>query len=268
MSQVSLTTARAEGSWLKKGLCMLAVAMIGAALVAPVYSQTAGPATASAQGKTPELHVAVWAVPPFIMGQNGSLTGFSIELWDAIAALLRVKTSYQNVHDASALEDAMRSKEADLTVTPVFITSARDEVFDFSYPIMEAGPQIMLRGTGERAQTANPLSDLLLLLFSRTTALWLGVALLIVLIPAHLIWLLDRRSQDGIASNRSYYRGIFEVIYWGLLALTSQAQTMPSQWAARALSICWMDIRRCGFRCAIYRPANREADRSADSRRH
>ena len=197
MSQLSLTTERAEGSWLKKGLCVLAVAMIGAALAAPAYSQTASPATASAQGKTSELHVAVWAVPPFIMKQNGSLTGFSIELWVAIAALLRVKTSYQIVPDASALEDAMRCKRADLTVTPVFITSARDEVFDFSYPIMEAGLQVMVRGTGETAQTANPLWDLLRLLFSRMTAVWLGVALILVLIPAHLIWLLDRRDRTA-----------------------------------------------------------------------
>ncbi len=41
-------------------------------------------------------------------------------------------------------------------------------------------------------------------------------------------------------SNRNYFPGIFEVIYWGLSSLTSQAQTMPRQWVARALSIFWM----------------------------
>ena len=200
------------------------------------------------------------------MEQNGTLTGFSVDLWNAIAARLKVKTSYQIVPDVGRLEEAMRSKSADLTVS-LFITSARDEVFDFSIPTLQAGLQIMVRDTGEKAQTANPLSDLLRLLFSRTTVVWLGVALLLVLIPAHLIWLLERRHQDSMLSNRNYFPGIFEALYWGISSLTSQAQTMPHQWVARVLSNL-LDVRRRGFRCALYRPANRDPDRPADSRRY
>ena len=65
----------------------------------------------------------------------------------------------------------------------MFIMSARDEVFDFSYPTLEAGLQIMVRDTHQAAATANPLWDLLRLIFSRTTVAWLGMALLLVLIP-------------------------------------------------------------------------------------
>ncbi len=224
---------------LKKFLCTLAAALIGVVIAAPAYSQTPTSPAASAQGEAPELRVAAIIVPPTVMEQNGTLTGFSIDLWNAIAARLKVKTNYQIVPDVSHLEEAMRSKSADLTVG-LFITSARDEVFDFSIPTIQAGLQILVRDTGENAQTTNPLSDLLRLLFSRTTLLWFGMALLIVLIPAHAIWFLDRRQQDSMLSNRNYFPGIFEVIYWGLSSLTSQAQTMPRQWLARALSIFWM----------------------------
>lgn len=89
------------------------------------------------------------------MEQNGSLTGFSIEPWDAIVARLKLKTSYQIMPYGSALEDAMRSKSAALTVALVPITSARDEAFDFSYPILEAALQIMVRDTGDTVRTAN-----------------------------------------------------------------------------------------------------------------
>jgi polar amino acid transport system substrate-binding protein len=220
---------------------MLAVALIGIALAAPVYSQTTGSATGSAQGEIPEIRVAAIIAPPITMEQNGNLTGFAVDLWNAIAARLKVKTSYQIMPDVNHLEEAMRSKNVDL-ILGVFITSARDEVFDFSIPTLQAGLQIMVRDTGEKAGTANPLSDLLRLLFSRTTLLWLGVALLIVLIPAHLIWFLDRRDPDGMLSNRNYFPGIFEAIYWGLSSLTSQAQTMPHQWVARAISNFWMFV--------------------------
>jgi polar amino acid transport system substrate-binding protein len=218
---------------------MLMVAMIGAVRATPVYPQTAGSSAASAQVETPELRVAAYVTPPGVIEQNGTLTGFSVDLWNAIAARLKVKTSYQIVPDVSHLEEALRSKNADLTLA-LFITSARDELFDFSIPTLQAGLQIMVRDTGERAQTANPLLDLLRLLFSRTTVLWLGMALLIVLIPAHVIWFLDRRQEDSMLSNRNYFPGIFEVIYWGLSSLTSQAQTMPHHWVARAFSIFWM----------------------------
>ena len=108
--------------------------------------------------------MAGFIAPPSVMEQNGTLTGFSVDLWNAIAARLKVKTSYQIMPDVSHLEEAMRSKNADLTLG-LFITSARDEVFDFSIPTLQAGLQVMVRDTGEKAETASPVWDMLRLLF-------------------------------------------------------------------------------------------------------
>ncbi len=225
---------------MRKALCLLAIAMIGVVIATSAYAQTAGAPGASQPGETPEIRVAVWPIAPFVIEQNGALTGFSIELWDAIAARLKVKTRYQIMPDGATLEQAMRSQSADLTVSPIIITSARDEIFDFSYPIMEAGLQIMVRESGQAARTANPLWDLLRLLFSRTTVLWLGIAVLLVLIPAHLVWWFERRREGGLLSNRNYFPGIFEATYWAISTLTSQASDMPHQWVARTFSIFWM----------------------------
>ena len=101
---------------MKKGFRILAIALFCAAITAPAYAQTASPSAASAQGEAPELRVAAFVAPPGVMEQNGTLTGFSIDLWNAIAARLKVKTSYQIVPDVSHLEEALRSKNADLTV--------------------------------------------------------------------------------------------------------------------------------------------------------
>ena len=226
---------------MKKSLCLLLVAIISAALGAPAYSQTANPQGASSQTGTQELRVAAILVPPAVMEQNGTLSGFSVDLWDAIAARLKVKTNYQIEPDVGTLEEAMRSKKVDVILS-VFITSARDEVFDFSIPTLQAGLQILVLDTADKAGTSNPLSDLLRLLFSRTTAVWLGVALLLVLIPAHLIWFLERRHPDSMISSPNYFPGIFEVLYWGISSLTSQAQTMPHQWVARVISNFWMFV--------------------------
>ena len=224
---------------MKRGHLRLAIVIIGTALATPAYAQPASTATVSTTGGTPELHVAAFVVPPLVMEQNGSLTGFGIDLWNAIAARLKRKTIYQIAPDISALEEAMRSKTADVTLA-LFITSSRDEAFDFSYPILEAGLQIMVRDAHQTAATENPLWAMLRLMLSRTTVAWLGMALLLVLIPAHLVWLLDRRREDSAIASRNYFPGIFEAAYWALSTLTTQAEAMPRQWLARILSILWM----------------------------
>jgi polar amino acid transport system substrate-binding protein len=223
---------------LKKGFCALAVLSIVAA-AAFAYPQPAGSSSAS-QGEAPGVRAVAILAPPAVMEQNGTLTGFAIELWNAIAAQLNLKTSYQLMPDVGALEEALRSNSADVVISPPYITSARDEVFDFSFPVMDSGLQIMVLDTGQKAQTASPLWDMLRLMFSRTTVLWLGMALLLVLIPAHLVWWFERRQQTGALSSRNYFPGIFEAIYWAVSTLTSQASDMPHQWVARTFSIFWM----------------------------
>jgi polar amino acid transport system substrate-binding protein len=194
------------------------------------------------RGDGPEVRVAVNVVPPMVMEQNGALTGFSVDLWNAIATRLKVKTNYQMMPDGSAVEQALRSKSADLTPSAT-ITLARDEAFDFSYPIFETGLQVMVPETGATQVTASrltPVWDMLRLLFSRTTIEWIVVGLLLVLIPAHLVWSLERRHENGIISSRSYFPGIFQACFWGLSSLTSQSEGPPRQWLARSLSIFWM----------------------------
>lgn len=55
---------------------------------------TSVPATSHTAPDEGEVRVAVIVIPPNVIEKNGSLTGFSIDLWEAIATRLRVKTSY------------------------------------------------------------------------------------------------------------------------------------------------------------------------------
>jgi polar amino acid transport system substrate-binding protein len=166
------------------------------------------------------------------MRQDSSYTGFGIDLWNAVATQMKVKTDYRFMSDVTSLVEALRSKSVDIVGSPVTITAARDAEFDFSLPVMQAGLQVMVRDTGG-STTPNPLEDLLELLFSKTMLLWLGIALVLVLIPAHLVWLLERGREGGMIRNPKYVPGIFETMYWAVSGLTSQAQDMPHQWLAR-----------------------------------
>ena len=198
-------------------------------VVSPALTQTA-PTT---------LRVETFVVPPFVIEQDGKLTGFSIDLWEEVAARLKTKSDFRMASEVAAGFDALRSKQVDLIVSGVLITPERDKEFDFSYAILEAGQQIMVRNAGD-AIPPNPFLDLFGLLLTKTTLLWLGVAVLLMLIPAHLVWWLERRRKDGIIPTERYIPGIFHAMHWSATTLLTQAEQTPRQPLARVISFLLM----------------------------
>jgi polar amino acid transport system substrate-binding protein len=194
---------------------------------------------ALAQTDPSTLKVATRVLPPLVVEEKGALTGFSIDLWNSIAEKLKLKTDYQTAPDVRSLLDLVRTGKADLGIAAISITEERNREFDFSQPMMNAGLQIMVRGKGANAE-ANPLRDLLNLLFSPMILVWLGIAFLLILIPAHLVWLLERDHKDGIIPSRNYFPGIFYAMFWAAGTLATQADQMPRHWLARVLAVLWM----------------------------
>ncbi len=195
------------------------------------------PAPAAAQ--TEEVKVVTRILPPMVIEQKGQLGGFSIELWDKIAERLKLKTVYEPAPDVRGLLDVIRSGKAEAGISAVSITAAREREFDFSQPMLNAGLQIMVRGATQ-AGDSNPLADLIGLIFSKAFLLWIGIAALLILIPAHLVWFLERRDPNGILPSRDYYPGILYALYWAAATLATQAEQAPRQWLARVVTVLWM----------------------------
>ena len=176
------------------------------------------------------------------MQKDGQLTGFSVDLWSAIAAKLKLQTKYLTAPDVAAGLDMMRSKQADVAITPTYYTTQRDNEFDYTYPVLNAGWLVMVPETGGGGLAANPLMDLLHLIFSPGMLLWLGVGLVLLLIPAHIVWLLDRGKEDSVIPDKKYFPGIFHGMIWAGTALVSQVQQLPGRWLPRALALVWMFV--------------------------
>jgi len=192
-----------------------------------------------AQAETAKLRVATRVVPPMVVEEKGSLGGFSIEIWNSIGERLNRGTDYLVVHDVSELLKAVEEGRADLGIAAISITSERENRFDFSQPIMSAGLQILVRGAAGNV-APNPLRDLARLLFSRTILIWLGIALLLIVVPAHLIWLTERHHRDGIIPSKNYFPGIFHAMFWAAGTLATQADQMPRHWIGRIVAVLWM----------------------------
>jgi polar amino acid transport system substrate-binding protein len=188
------------------------------------------------------FRVATRIVAPFVtQDQNAppKLSGFSIELWDAIAKEMKITSTYTVEDDIDHLLGAVKTGKADLGIAAVSITAERDLAFDFSQPMFESGLQIMVPSSGE-SDGAHPIRGLFKLLFSPTMLVWLGIAAMMVLIPAHIIWLLERNHSEGIIPSKQYIPGIFHAIWWAAGTLATQADSMPRNGFARIMAVIWM----------------------------
>lgn len=207
-------------------------------LALAVLLALAGPVAAAEPA--PPVRAIAGVFPPFVMDERGKLTGFSIDLWDAVSVRMGVPTTYEVVPDTAAAFEALRTGKGDVIVTGHFYTPERDREFDFSYSILNAGQQVMVRSTGQRGGMDTPLRTYLKLVFSRTMLLWLATAVVLLVVPAHVVWLLDRRSGDVVGNDPRYVPGIFQAMAWSAEALLNQASGMPRRNLARVVAILWL----------------------------
>lgn len=187
------------------------------------------------------LRVATRVLPPLVTQEGDALSGFSIELWNAIGERLKMPARYEVAPNISALLALVREGKADLGISAISITAAREAEFDFSQPMFNAGLQIMVHGKGPEAGS-NPLLDLLRLLNPRILLMWVGIAALLIIVPAHVVFFIERRHPSMTFPTRDYFPGIFHALFWAWTALGGQAEHMPRQWLARIIAALWMFV--------------------------
>jgi polar amino acid transport system substrate-binding protein len=197
-----------------------------------------GPAVAVAQKAPTTLRVSTRIVPPFVLEENAKLTGFSIDLWESIAERLHVRQTYLQKNSVADILRSVRAKEADIGIAAISITSERDRDFDFSQPIFNGGLQILVR---DQPGSGSTLLQTVKGLFSADVLKLLGMICILVLIPAHLIWLVERnRGEAGIVGTKRYLPGIFKTVWWSAATLSTQADEMPKTYIGRFIALCWM----------------------------
>lgn len=182
------------------------------------------------------MRVATRIVSPFVIQDPDRLTGFSIDLWDEIAAQLGVQTQYSVQQTVPDLLKAVQDNQADVAIAAVSVTADRDEKVDFSHPIFESGLQILVRDTSQKSGLSATLHSI----FTPALFQLIGLMLLLILIPAHVVWFAERRHSTGMVEDRRYFPGIFHSAWWALSTLATQAEQMPKSPVGRVIAVIWM----------------------------
>ncbi len=203
-----------------------------------VASIAALPALAPKADAAPrDVTVATRELTPFMMNQGGVRSGFTVDLLNEIAKHTDWNYTFVDSGNVQGLLKAVADGRADMGASAVSITGDRAKMFDFSQPMLNAGLQI-IAPVGNTQKEQPGLVDFLKLLFSKTMVVWLWAAAVLTVVPAHIIWLLER-GDPGSMVSKSYFPGIFQAAGWGLGMLARAPFDPPQRWPIRLMTVLW-----------------------------
>ena len=113
----------------------------------------------SANAMAKQLVVGVDAnFMPFEFKVDGKLTGFDVELWDAIAKDLGLDYKWQTM-DFNGIIPALQSRSIDAAIAGITVKSEREKVVDFSYPYYDAGLIILVQADNDNISSIEDFED-------------------------------------------------------------------------------------------------------------
>lgn len=221
--------------WPLRALVVVIVTIVAFAAVA---SQ---PQPLSAQTEPPRLRVVIKPLVPFVIADGDSYRGFSIDLWQELANRMGRNYDYQFVETVKEQLDTVEQDRADIAITGISITRAREEAVDFSLPYFQAGLQIMTP-VGARAHWATPVALVLGLVESREFWTIIGVLAVLILLMGHVFWLLERRRNPDFP--QPYLRGVWEGIWYTVVTLVTvgYGDRTTRTIAGRFVAMGWMFV--------------------------
>jgi polar amino acid transport system substrate-binding protein len=190
----------------------------------------ASPRTALPTG---EIAVATRVIEPFIMEEGAQLSGFSADLWRAIAAELGLKSRFVMYKTLPELLGSVAKGETAAAIAAISITADREKTFEFSQPMFRSGLSIMVPDDGQQLDVFGQL-------FSLDMLKAVGIFFLILIVPAHLIWLLARGRDEGLPISRAYIPGICDAVFWCAESMGGAAQGHPKRVVARVVAVIWV----------------------------
>ena len=187
-------------------------------------------------GRNPQaITVVTKDIEPFVFVDGQEVSGFSIDLWQALALELGMPFEYEIVTTVQEQLDAVETNQADVAIAAISITAEREKNVDFSHRYFESGLGILTRPGSN-----TPLLDSFRLALSPTLLRLFAFLVLSILIAGHIIWLIERRRNEEFP--QTYFRGVWEGIWWAAVTVTTvgYGDKTPIGRIGRLFGMFWM----------------------------
>jgi len=160
------------------------------------------------------LHVVTTPIAPFVLPNTDPLAGFSVDVWNEVARRMHIDFTWQVVALADQLPAVERGK-ADVAIA-IVMTPEDEKRVDFSTPYFDSGLQIMVR-----TQREGRFLDAFHSIPWAAIGELFGVAILIMLLLANVLWLVERRSNPTF--RKKYLTAIGEGL-WGSMLIVATGE--------------------------------------------
>jgi polar amino acid transport system substrate-binding protein len=184
---------------------------------------------------------------PMMTGQNNKqFCGYSQELLQILSQKLKREVAPQALDQTAdqVVSDLSKSSpKYDMAIGNMSITSAREEVIDFSVPIpiTNSGIQIMTRSTGN--QKVNLWHNARSALTSQSAQQIypiIGLILLLMLATATVVYFVEHRHKKSFLEGEGLLKGIAEAFWWILTTIFGQEEAHPRALVSRVIAFMWI----------------------------
>jgi ABC-type amino acid transport substrate-binding protein len=190
--------------------CAIGTVLLALHLAVPlVHAATTAPA---ANGP---LRVVTTPIAPFVMPDTDPPAGFSVDVWDAVARRMHVDFTLHAIAADDRLPTVQRG-DADVAIGLLVMTPEDERRVDFTHPYLDSGLQIMVR-----AQREGRLLELFDSIPWGAIGELFGVAILIMLLLANVLWLIERRNNPSF--RKKYLAAIGEGL-WGSMLIVATGE--------------------------------------------
>ena len=188
--------------------------------------------------------VGLYVSPPFVIANGNDYSGMAVELWEEIAADLKLPFDYRPYPDFGSLVQATADGSIDIAVTNLTITEDRARVIDFSQPWYDAGLRVMISNeskTGFSAVVSGLRKSGYLAAYA-----WLAF---VIVVATLLLTLFDRRFDKDFP--QAWSEGVAESFYSVMSVATSGKAARKNffGWIGRVMAALWLV---CGVAVLAY----------------
>lgn len=215
-----------------KTLCLSTVLATAALLTV-----TTAVATAQTEDEATTLRVATKPLVPFVFLDEDAPRGYSIDVWDHIAAELDIETEWVRYDTVEEILEAVETGEADVAIAGISITAEREARLDFTHSYVDAGLQVYVTPTN-----STPILSAVSSLFSWSGLLPILALIVLIIVVSHGVWLAERTHNPSFPTG--YREGVREAVWWSTVNVITGGETVLEirRTTSRILAVLWMLI--------------------------
>ncbi len=180
------------------------------------------------------ITVGVRSAPPFLMFENHQWTGASVDLWESIAADLKINYTYKE-YTLNDMLRALENNELDVSISPLTVTSDRIEAFQFTQPFYITNLTIATQKESDSYLGAFLRNFLSPDFFKAMMGL-----LVLIFIFGFIIWIAEKRKNPQMFQKG--WKGVGDGFWWSAVTMTTvgYGDKVPVTPMGKIFGLIWM----------------------------